>query len=65
MNKAETGSKTAKGGFKNEGDICKKFSNYMHDEEAKMWLRKMGYDYKLIAHLSAFRIPVSLNFAKR
>jgi hypothetical protein len=64
MNKQEIGSMTAKGGFKNEDDICKKFINYTNDKEAKLWLQIMGYDHKKIQQLSAVQIPVRINFDK-
>ena len=51
LNKKELGSKTAKGGFKNEELITSKFNNYLKDKDAKNWLKIMGYDYKKIHKL--------------
>ncbi len=59
--KAKLGSKTAKGGFKNEENIANKFLNYQNDLDAKEWLKIMGYDYKKIKSISAMQIPVSLS----
>lgn len=55
------GSKTAKGGFKNEQDIVLKFENYLNDEQAQQWLQVMGYDYLKIHQLIAVQIPTRLN----
>ena len=41
--KAALGSATAKGGFLNEDEIRYKFNNWQVDDEAKGWLRVMGY----------------------
>ena len=41
MNRKEIGSLTAKGGFLNEKDICKKFLNYKEDPIAQHWLKIM------------------------
>jgi hypothetical protein len=41
--KAELGSQTAKGGFKNEDEIRDKFNNWQADEDARRWLDAMGY----------------------
>ncbi len=51
MNKKDLiklGSKTAKGGFKNEDDIVRKFNEWKTDEDAKKWLEIMGYPIKEI-----------------
>ena len=64
MNKQLIGSLTAKGGFLNEKQICKKFDNFRNDKEAQIWLKIMGYDYKKIQVLNAVRIPVRINLAK-
>jgi len=40
--KIALGSKTAKGGFKNETEIAGKFNNWRTDGEAKAWLAFMG-----------------------
>ena len=51
------GSQTAKGGFENENDIELKFNNYKNDDEAKIWLKIMGYDWEQITLVSAIQIP--------
>ncbi len=61
LNKNELGSKTAKGGFRNEELITSKFNNYLNDKDAKKWLKIMGYDYKKIYKLMALQIPVRLS----
>ena len=61
LNKKELGSKTAKGGFKNEELITSKFNNYIKDKDAKNWLKIMGYNYKKIHKLIALQIPVRLS----
>lgn len=53
----EVGSYTAKGGFKNEADIVDKFINYQIDNEAKAWLKIMGYNFDKIQSLTAKQIP--------
>lgn len=47
-NLVKLGSKTAKGGFRNEKDIVKKFNNWKNDGDAKKWLKIMGYDLQKI-----------------
>lgn len=47
------GSKTAKGGFKNEQDIAKKFENWENDTDAQEWLVLMGYKIKEIEKVEA------------
>ncbi len=64
MNREEIGSMTAKGGFLNEAAICDKFINYQSDNEAKKWLKVMGYNPDKIQTLSAFQIPVRINLEK-
>jgi len=64
MNKAEIGSMTAKGGFINEKDICKKFLGYKCDDEAQTWLSIMGYNPEKIQQIFAVQIPVRLNHKK-
>jgi len=56
----EFGSKTAKGGFANEREICYKFNNWRKDEEAKTWLKIMGYDPKKIEEVKALQIPLRI-----
>jgi len=53
----EFGSKTAKGGFANEKAVCEKFNNWKKDEDAKLWLKIMGYDLNKIDHVQAIQIP--------
>lgn len=50
---ARVGSQTAKGGFRNEDAIRDKFNAYKTDEDARAWLRAMGYDPAKIASLVA------------
>ena len=47
------GSQTAKDGFKNEQNICDKFNNWLHDNEAKQWLSIMQYDLDKIEYVKA------------
>ncbi len=54
------GSQTAKGGFINEKAICKKINNWKNDNEAKQWLKIMGYDIKQIDSIEAIHIPTRL-----
>ncbi len=58
------GSQTAKGGFKNEDDIALKFNNFKADEEARKWLKIMGYNYSKILSVKAFTIPVRISKQK-
>ena len=39
----ELGSRTAKGGFRNEDEIAAKFNAWRTDAEAVVWLGFMGY----------------------
>lgn len=57
MTTFEIGSTTAKGGFANEKEICKKFNNWRKDTEAQIWLKIMGYDIKSIDSVEAILIP--------
>jgi len=50
------GSKTAKGGFKNEKDVIKIFNNWKTDELAQSWLNAMGYDFKDIEYVKAEKV---------
>jgi hypothetical protein len=50
------GSLTAKGGFKNEKEIVKKFNSWKVDEEAQKWLVIMGYDLNEIEFVKAIQI---------
>lgn len=60
MTTFEIGSTTAKGGFANEKDICKKFNNWKKDIEAQIWLKIMGYDIKSIDLVEAILIPTRM-----
>ncbi len=60
MNKAELGSKTAKGGFVNEKAICKKFNAWKKDKEAQEWLKIMGYDIKKLDSVKAIQVPTTI-----
>ncbi len=60
----QIGSMTAKGGFLNESDICKKFVNYKNDTVAQSWLNTLGYNPDKIENLSATQIPVKINHDK-
>jgi len=54
------GSRTARGGFANEKEICRKFNNWREDEDAKLWLQIMGYDLSKIDHIQAIHIPTRI-----
>jgi hypothetical protein len=56
----EFGSRTAKGGFANEKAICNKFNNWKEDEEAKLWLKIMGYDLNKVDYVKAIQIPTRI-----
>ncbi len=60
MTTFEIGSTTAKGGFANEKDICKKFNNWKKDNEAKIWLKIMGYEINSIDSVGAILIPTRM-----
>lgn len=51
--KVELGSKTAKGGFKNEDEIRDKFNNWKLDEDARVWLAAMNYKVAEIDSVTA------------
>jgi hypothetical protein len=52
----ELGSTTAKGGFRNEDDIVRKFNNWKTDKGAQEWLKIMGYDLKEIERVVAIKL---------
>jgi len=47
------GSQTARNGFQNERDIVEKFNNWKSDEDAKTWLKIMGYSIEEIEKVEA------------
>lgn len=55
------GSRTAKGGFKNEAKLVDKFTDYLNDKDAQLWLEIMGYDYTKIKGIKAIPLPVRLS----
>jgi len=57
LNNAELGSKTAKGGFANEKEVCQKFNNRRKDKEAQDWLRIMSYEAQKLNSVKAIQIP--------
>ena len=50
---AEVGSLTAKGGFRNEEDVAKKFNSWKQDSYAQAWLFEMGYELKNLTQVKA------------
>ncbi|MCX6731717.1 MAG: type II restriction endonuclease [Candidatus Parcubacteria bacterium] len=50
------GSDTARGGFKNEDDIVRKFNNWKTDKDAQKWLEIMGYPVKEIEKVEAIKL---------
>jgi len=59
MNKKDLvklGSQTAKGGFRNEDDIVRKFNDWKTDEDAQKWLAIMGYPVKEIEKVEAMKL---------
>lgn len=64
MDKKELGSKTAKDGFLNEANVCKKILNYKNDTDALSWLKTMGYEIDKIQGLTARQIPPKINAKK-
>lgn len=56
-------SRTAKGGFANEKAICEKFNNWRKDEDAKLWLKIMGYNIDKIDYVNAIQIPIRIKKA--
>ncbi len=56
MDLTERGSHAAKAGFKNEKDIVNKFNNWKKDNDAKSWLKIMGYNLSEIEYVEAIVI---------
>ncbi|MEK6760902.1 MAG: type II restriction endonuclease [Nanoarchaeota archaeon] len=56
MNGRDLGSKTAKGGFRNEDDVVRKFNNWRNDETAQEWLKSMHYKIGEIESVFAVKI---------
>lgn len=50
------GSQTAKGGFRNEDDIVRKFNDWENDEDAQKWLGIMGYPIKEVEKVEAIKL---------
>lgn len=53
------GSSTAKGGFRNEDDVVKKFNRWKIDTDARDWLKIMEYDLEEIEKVEAIKITRS------
>lgn len=51
------GSKTARDGFSNEGDVREKFNNWKNDLDAQDWLLALGYNPNDIKTVSAKKAP--------
>jgi len=60
MTTFEIGSATAKGGFANEQAICDKFNDWKKDNEARLWLKIMGYNPRKIDSVEAVHIPTRM-----
>lgn len=50
------GSQTAKGGFKNEKDVIKRFNSWKKDEVAQKWLEAMSYKINDIEFVKASKV---------
>jgi hypothetical protein len=50
------GSKTAKGGFRNEKDVIIRFNNWKEDDVAQKWLEAMGYKINDIEYVKASKV---------
>jgi hypothetical protein len=55
-NLRDLGSQTARNGFRNEDTVVSKFNDWQEDEDAKKWLRIMGYDLNEIEYVNAVKI---------
>jgi len=57
MNEKELlGSETAKGGFRNEKDVIKRFNNWKKDKVSQEWLKIMDYLLEEIEYVKAIKI---------
>lgn len=59
MNKKDLiklGSKTAKGGFKNENDVIARFNDWKKDKVAQDWLKAMNYNVSDIEYVKAEKV---------
>lgn len=56
MNGRELGSRTAKGGFRNEDDVVNKFNSWKGDKTAQSWLRAMHYKIEEIESVFAVKL---------
>lgn len=56
INLIKLGSQTAKGGFRNEDDIVRKFNDWKNDEDAQKWLKIMGYPINEIEKVEAVKL---------
>lgn len=59
MNKKDLiklGSKTAKGGFRNEKDVIVRFNNWKKDKVAQKWLNAMNYKISDIEYVKALKV---------
>jgi len=57
MNEKELlGSETAKGGFRNEEDVIKRFNKWKEDSFAQEWLKTMGYILEEIEYVKAVKV---------
>lgn len=50
------GSQTAKGGFRNEDDIVRKFNDWKSDKDAQKWLDSMSYPIDEIEKVEAVKL---------
>ena len=55
-NLVKLGSKTAKGGFRNEKDVIDRFNNWVKDKVAQEWLKAMSYKISDIEYVKASRV---------
>jgi len=50
------GSKTARGGFRNEKDVITRFNKWETDKTAQKWLAVMGYNFNDIEYVKAEKV---------